>query len=110
MAWLLHRRQYPAAGAEDFALGLGGQQRHQCPVIAVAQIDRTGCLGEPELNTVAVAPAVEGGEPGAGEGAFVFTDHDRIDRGLPAGGLGHELGSLRSLVGSRWTDVAAVGS
>ncbi|MEU4253055.1 hypothetical protein AB0F15_37210 [Amycolatopsis sp. NPDC026612] len=94
---VVHRRQYPVAGAEEFALRLGGQQCHQRAVVAVAEVDGGSCFGQPALDAVLCAPGVEGGELGAGEGAFVFADHDRIDHGFWTRRLGHELGSLRSL-------------
>jgi hypothetical protein len=66
-------------------------------VVAVGEIDRTACFGQPQLDAVPGAPGVESGELGAGEGAFVLTDHDRIDHGSWTRGRGHELGGLRSL-------------
>jgi hypothetical protein len=94
---VVHRSQHPVPGTEDFALRLGGQQRHQCPMIGVAEIDQAPGFGQPQLDAMSGAPGVEGGELGTGEGAFVFANHDRIDHGFWTRRLGHELGSLRSL-------------
>jgi hypothetical protein len=42
---VVHRRQHPVPGAKHLALRLGGQQRQQCLVIAVGEVDRTSCFG-----------------------------------------------------------------
>jgi hypothetical protein len=87
---VVHRRQDSVAGAEHFALRLGGEQRHERTVITIAQVDGASRFGRPQLDAVSNAPGVYLRELRAGEGALILADHDRINDPLRPGGLGHQ--------------------
>jgi hypothetical protein len=67
-------------------------------VVPVAEIDRAPGFGQPQLDAMPDAPGVEGGELGAGEGAFILADHDRVDRWFRAGDRCYQSGGLGSLL------------